>query len=168
MVYPRRRMRHEDPWAIWIAAKALRIKEIIYKDRAGKPSETPDFYAPESIARQLYSNWEELSEREQELVLICKLYYPIDFLKRNCYLSEKWSMKHYPWDNRTYYIKPSEQIWHGVYHANLGAFAAIKSWTFEHRAEVERNSMKRSWDEFRGRSSEQLLARLERRLAKAA
>jgi hypothetical protein len=151
-VDPLKRMQHTHPFYIWQVLMRFRTMDKLHGDES-------KFRTPAEIAAQLFSNFEELSESDQQRVISAKLVYPMACLRCNHLLEERTEKVANP-DYNQYYAKTSieyrlsvpEMIDKGVneFRAKPGAFGDWEYYSVEERQQATAEHLDESWRRFTG------------------
>lgn len=145
-VDPYRRMQYTHPFYIWQVLMRFRTmdklvgQEGVYRSKA-------------DIARQLFSNWDELTPGQQELVIAAKISYPMLCLKSEHLIEERTEKVRNPRYLRTYgYMYEQEFINEGQdeWRARAGAFGDWSFYSVEERHQITAEHLDESWRRYTG------------------
>lgn len=117
------------------------------------------YRTPADICRQLFSNWDELSERDQNLVISAKIVYPMACLRSQRLVDERTEQVRNP-EYKQYYARTSlhyslsvpEMIDKGMgeFRANPGAFGDWEFYTIEERQQATAEHLDEAWRRYTG------------------
>jgi hypothetical protein len=151
-VNPHRRMQYTHPFYIWQVLMRFRTMDKLINQEG-------TFRTKADIARQLFSNWDELTASEQELVICAKMNYPMACLKTNHLIEERTEKVRNP-EYKAYYARTSlhyslsvpEMIDKGVgeFRAKPGAFGDWQYYDVEERQQATAEHLDESWRRYTG------------------
>jgi hypothetical protein len=137
-------MQHTHPFYIWQVLMRFRTMDKLIGVEHQWRSQS-------DIARQLFSNFDDLSEYEQERVIFSKIRYPMVCLKSGHYVEERFELV----DNPEYYkgrtwldrqIQKGQNEWRARPHA----FGDWEFYSVEQRQQTTAEHIDESWRRFTG------------------
>lgn len=161
-VNPYKRLIYTHPYFVWSALRRFQVMDKL----SGQDQQYRD---PAEIASVLFSNWLELSEAQQGLVISCKIDFPLAFLRsQRIWVSEEFKLVANPhrWE-RDYKPKIEQPL--NRWRSKLGPWfgSDTRGFTDEHMHRFSYESMDRDWGHWTGRTirDERRTARAERIMA---